>query len=93
MLQLTESISKRRIKSLGYTTAQFERMYLNALTARVPQKAARILLVDDVLTRGSTVSQALRAIRRERPETTVVVATAGQMIVKDTVIEDSGFKA
>ena len=93
MLQLTESISKRRMKSLGYTTAQFERMYLNALTARVPQKAARILLVDDVLTRGSTVSQALRAIRRERRETTVVVATAGQMIVKDTVIEDSGFKA
>ena len=93
MLQLTESISKRRMKSHGYTTAQFERKYLSTLTASVPRSAARILLVDDVLTRGSTVSQALRAIRRERPETRIVVATAGQMIVKDTVIDDRGFKA
>ncbi|MDE0534620.1 MAG: hypothetical protein OXI01_24690 [Albidovulum sp.] len=93
MLQLMERISKRRMTSLGYTTAQFEGMYLNALTARVPRTEARILLVDDVLTRGSTASQALRAIHREQPETTVVVATAGQMIVKDAVIEDSGFKA
>ncbi|MDE0001133.1 MAG: hypothetical protein OXQ29_00365 [Rhodospirillaceae bacterium] len=92
MLKLTKSISKRRMQSLGYTPAQFEGRYLNALTARVPRSATRILLVDDVLTRGSTVSQALRAIRRKRPETQVVVATAGQMIVKDSVIEDSGFK-
>lgn len=92
MLQLTESISKRRMLSLGRTVAEFERAYERALQARVPADARRILLVDDVLTRGSTVAQGLKSIRREQPGVTAVVATAGQMILKEAVVDDGGFR-
>ena len=37
------------------------------------------------------VAQALRAIREQQPEAVVVVATAGQMIVKEAVVDDAGF--
>ena len=92
MLQLTESISKRRMLSQGRTVAEFERAYDRALRATVPADARRILLVDDVLTRGSTVAQALKSLRREQPAVTIVVATAGQMILKEAVVDDGGFK-
>ena len=93
MLRLSASVSKRRMLSQGRTTAQFESRYRSALHAHVPTDAERILLVDDVLTRGSTVAQALKAIRGQQPRATAVVATAGQMIVKEAVVDDSGFKA
>ena len=93
MLSLSSSISKRRMQAEGYTPVQFESRYRQALQAEVPADAVRILLVDDVMTRGSTAAQALRAIREQRPEAAVVVATAGQMIVKEAVINDRGFKA
>ena len=92
-LELTASISKRRMLSAGGTTAQFERRYWDALRAQIPADTGRILLVDDVLTRGSTVAQALKAIRGQQPKATVVVATAGKMIVKEAVVDDSGFRA
>ena len=93
MLRLTENASKRRMMSQRYTTAQFENTYSNALRADVPLDADRILLVDDVMTRGSTVAQALKALRRQKSDAKVVVATAGRMIVKEAVLEDSGFTA
>ena len=93
MLKLTESVSKRRMRKQGHTTAQFEKIYLNALEVNIPPDADKILLVDDVMTRGSTVAQALKAIYRQRSETTVVVATVGQMIVRETVLKDGGFRA
>ena len=93
MLTLTSSVSKRRMQAEGYTVPQFERRYRGALQARVPPDANCILLVDDVMTRGSTAAQALGAIREQRPATAVVVATAGQMIVKEAVVDDQGFKA
>ena len=92
MLSLSSNVSKRRMLSQGCSPAQFERRYRGALQATVPADANRILLVDDVMTRGSTAAQALRAIRGQRPEAAVVVATAGQMIVKEAVVDDSGFK-
>ncbi|MCY3791461.1 MAG: hypothetical protein OXH63_22025 [Gemmatimonadetes bacterium] len=92
MLSLSSSISKRRMQAEGYSPAQFERQYCQALQAEIPADAVRILLVDDVMTRGSTAAQALCAIREQRPETAVVVATAGQMIVKEAVVNDRGFK-
>ena len=89
MLCLSSSVSKRRMQ--GYTPARFEQRYREALQATVPADAERILLVDDVMTRGSTAAQALRAISVQRPEAAVVVATAGQMIVKEAVDDDRGF--
>ena len=93
MLSLSASISKRRMKAAGYTTAQFEKRYRKALVAKVPADARRILLVDDVMTKGSTVAQALEVIRAQLSETAVVVVTAGQMIVKEAVVDDNGFKS
>ena len=93
MLQLTRSVSKRRMISVGYTTPQFEHRYLHSLEAKVPEDANKVLLVDDVMTRGSTVAQAIEAIRKQRRKTSVVVATAGQMIVMESVVDESGFKA
>ena len=91
MLSLLSSVSKRRMQADGYSPAQFERRYLEALRATVPADAERILLVDDVMTRGSTAAQALRRIGEQQPEASVVIATAGQMIVKEVVVNDSGF--
>ncbi len=93
MLRLTENVSKRRMQSQGCTTAKFENTYSNALRADVPLDADRILLVDDVMTRGSTVAQALKVLRRQKSDAKVVVATAGRMIVKEAVLKDSGFRA
>ena len=93
MLHLTSSISKRRMQAEGHTVSQFETHYREALQANVPEDAERILLVDDVMTRGSTVAQALETIQEQRPETSIVVATAGQMIVKEAVVEERGFKS
>jgi hypothetical protein len=93
MLRLCESVSKRQMLSQGCTIAEFEDEYSNALRADVPANTTRILLVDDVLTRGSTVAQAIDAIRAQRPKVKVVVATAGQMIVKEVVVDDSGFRS
>ena len=94
MLRLTEPVAKRRMQQLpGYTPYRFERKYREALRATVPDNARSVLLVDDVITRGSTVSQAIAAIREQRPDTEVAVATAGQMILKESVVDDSAFKA
>ena len=90
MLELTQAVSKRRMTA--YTPKRFEKSYAQSLRALVVPDAERILLVDDVMTRGSTVAMALDAIHNEYREITVVVATAGQMIVKGAVDEDSGFK-
>ena len=91
MLSLSLSVSKRRMQADGYTVAQFEGRYREALLAKVPADGRRILLVNNVITRGSTAAQALRAIREQQPEAVVVVATAGQMIMKEAVVDDAGF--
>lgn len=49
------------------------------------QGAARVLVVDDVCTHGSTVTVIAKALRGVEPATEVVVATAGQMVVKQAV--------
>ena len=92
MLRLTRAVSKRQLLSEGYTTPYFEYKYRTALRADVPDEANRILLVDDVMTRGSTAAQAVDLIRETRPGTHVVIATAGQMIVKEVVVDDGGFR-
>ena len=91
MLKLSDNVSKRRMQTAGSTPAQFESRYLESLVANVPTDADRILVVDDVMTRGSTAAQALRAIEVCRPGTEVVIVTAGQMIVKEAVRVTRGF--
>ena len=92
MLELTYGISKRRMAAAGHTMAQFEQAYAAALRARVPSDARRILLVDDVLTRGSTAAMAVNAIQADaQTNLSLVVATVGQMIVKPVVVQSSGF--
>jgi len=92
MLGLSRSISKRSMQSCGHTTAKFEMKYRKALVVNdLPNDTRKVLLVDDVMTRGSTAAQALGAIRERNPEIRVVVATAGQMIVKAVVVDKSGF--
>ena len=92
MLSLSTSISKRRMLNHGFTVAQFEKRYREALQANIPDDAKRILLVDDVITKGSTIAQALETIQTVRPCIAIVVATAGQMIVKEAVVHSEGFR-
>ena len=92
ILRLVGRVSKRRMLAGGCTITEFEHRYSSALRAEVSPDAERVLLVDDVSTRGSTVAQAIRVISEQQPQANIVVATAGQMIVKEVVIDDSGFK-
>ncbi|MXZ55572.1 MAG: phosphoribosyltransferase [Gammaproteobacteria bacterium] len=92
MLMLSSSVSKRRMQAAGFTVPQFEYEYGKSLELDIPDNVNRILLVDDVITRGSTVAQALDAIAKKQPDVEVVVATVGRMIVKEAVLDDQGFK-
>jgi len=92
MLTMSRNIPKRTMQSCGHTPAQFEENYRKALLVHdVPNDTRKVLLVDDVMTRGSTAAQALGAMHERYPEIRVVVATAGQMIVKDAISDKSGF--
>ena len=80
------------MQSGGYTVSEFERAYLDALaTQGTLHGAASVLLVDDVGTKGSTVSQAVRRLREISQDADIVIATAGQMIVKAAVESEEGF--
>ena len=92
MLTLSTGISKRRLLAAGYTASQFENLYCEALHAKVPISAERILLVDDVMTKGSTISQALLMLQEKSRNIKITVAIIGQMIVKEVVKDSRGFK-
>jgi predicted amidophosphoribosyltransferase len=90
LLKLTADVSKRRLLSLGGTQVQFEVSYLRAL--RVVEGISslnRILLVDDVCTRGSTLTCALNRILAAYPACKVVAATAAQMIIKWAIKDEA----
>lgn len=86
-LSLSEPISKRRMLSQGYFQRDIERKY--AATLMVDAAAAdyrRILVVDDVSTRGSTFKCAYDALRRSGGGTAGIgCCSAGLMIVTETV--------
>ena len=92
ILKLESNVSKRRMSSAGYTARQFERAYRSALHVEIPDDAQKLLLVDDVMTRGSTVAMALERLYESQSPLSVVVATAGQMIVKPVVVDEAGFR-
>ena len=90
-LSLSAPISKRRMLSQGFTATQFSmryRQYLQVDPAIADLR--RILLVDDAITRGLTLSVALAAIRAVSPEIDIVVASAAQMILTDVVADQNG---
>ncbi len=87
LLSLNREISKHRLRTtLGLSAVQFEALYSSALVIdhRV-KRFNQILLVDDVCTEGSTLSCAIKGLRRVNPKLEITVATAGQMIVKAAV--------
>jgi predicted amidophosphoribosyltransferase len=91
-LKLAAPISKRRMLAAGYTLSDFERKYQQLL--RVNEDVCglqRVLLVDDTVTRGSTIRCALAGLQRVEPRMAVVVASAGRMIIKAAVANEVGF--
>jgi predicted amidophosphoribosyltransferase len=90
-LELTGAISKRRMILQGFTPSQFKRRYGELL--KVDPRIInfkRILLIDDAITRGSTLSVAVAAIRSVAPDADIVVSSAVQMVVKDVVADQNG---
>lgn len=92
LLTLSEPISKRRMLAAGSTRSEFEHRYRQLLQVddRIGE-LERVLLVDDVITRGSTLSCAVWKLRQARSDLDVVAASAGQMIVKPAVASEEGF--
>ena len=91
LLTLDGPISKRRMLTQGYTKGQFMSRYRQLL--RVNPLIAdlnRIILLDDVITYGSTLSVAISAIKEVNPAIEIIVAAAGQMVVKDAVMDQNG---
>jgi hypothetical protein len=93
VLSLNRAISKRQLFSLGYTRRDFEDAYYKALSVggRVTSYQ-RLLLLDDVCTEGTTLRCALQRIREVHPSCEVSAVTAGQMIVKAVVRDESGLR-
>jgi predicted amidophosphoribosyltransferase len=93
-LSLNRSISKRRMLSAGCTRRDFEAAYYAALS--VSDKITsfnRVLLLDDVCTVGTTLRCALSRIQEVNPSCEVTAVTAGQMIVKAVVRNESSLRA
>lgn len=91
VLSLNGPISKRRMQAQGYTPTQFMNRYRQLLAIN-PAVAdlRRIVLLDDVITRGSTLSVAISAIRQVNPQIEIVAAAAGQMILTAVVADQNG---
>lgn len=89
-LSLNTPVSKRRLLSAGYSYAGFERRY--AASLRVGSSIAsvrRILIVDDVCTRGGTLKVICSAIWRVNSTAEIALAVGAQMIVKAAVRDES----
>jgi hypothetical protein len=90
-LSLVEPISKRRMLAQGHTPTQFKARYRRFLQVdSAVGNLRRIILLDDVITKGSTLSVAVSAIKTVNPEIEIVVAAAGQMIVMAVVADQNG---
>lgn len=91
-LRLVRPVSKRAMIAEGYTPSQFEAEYYDALEVSDDLSGfTTVLLVDDVATKGSTLTQAARRLWDVFPDLEIVATTAGQMIVKAVVSSEEGF--
>lgn len=83
---LSRPITKSRMRSAGASRGKFEAAYADALRTHASlAERGSILLVDDVCTHGSTIRCALMAIKEASPGALVVAAAAGQMIMRESV--------
>jgi predicted amidophosphoribosyltransferase len=90
-LGLAGPISKRRMQAQGYTPTQFKARYRQLLQVHPAiARYDRILLLDDAITRGSTLAVTAAAIRAAAPEIDIVLASAAQMIVMEVVANQNG---
>ena len=89
-LSLSGPISKRRLIASGFRVQDFEQEYGDLLEVDPAIRGTkRILLVDDVCTNGSTLRVAARTIFGANADCDIVAATAGQMIMKAVVANES----
>jgi hypothetical protein len=89
-LRLERAFSKKAAMAAGATPSGFERDYVAA--PEIPDGVAvpdRVLLVDDVCTKGSTLRSAWLKLRERNPGCVAAAATAGQMILKHLVRDES----
>jgi predicted amidophosphoribosyltransferase len=86
-LALTMPIGKRRLGAPD--PAYFEAQYLKCLelVAPLPDRG-RVLIVDDVCTKGSTLRTCATFLRRHYPSLSISVAAAGLMVRRPVVIHD-----
>jgi len=90
-LTLAGAISKRRMENQGFTSTEFQQRYRQLLVIDPAIALARkILLVDDVITRGTTLAVITSAIKTLAPNVEIVCAAAGQMVIKAAVADDRG---
>jgi predicted amidophosphoribosyltransferase len=87
LLTLDRPISKRALmRDAGLNEDEFEAAYRDALDVDDEQDAPqRALLVDDVCTKGSTLTAAYQVLQDAFPGVQVVAVTAGQMTVRAVV--------
>ena len=89
VLSLRAPISKRQFLSAGLSRFQFEYRYHQLLQVdNCIRQYARILLLDDVCTQGSTLDCALRRLRETHSHSKLTATTAGQMILKSVVTDE-----
>ncbi|MGY1728359.1 ComF family protein [Geodermatophilus sp. SYSU D01062] len=88
-LALMAPKGKRASQNAGESPAQFREDY-SALLAVSPDLASleRIIIVDDVCTRGNTLAAVGTALRSAGVDAELVAATAGQMTVQRAVADD-----
>lgn len=85
VVSLDRAISKRALDTTKY---DFEMQYDAALNlSDEAETIQRALVVDDVCTWGSTLNTVASALRRANPAMEIVLATAGQMVVKNAVAD------
>src|SRR5262249_32550811 len=90
-LSLRRPISKRALLADGVGAVDFERLYRDALEVDAAFSGEAVLLVDDVCTKGSTLTQAARALRDAGAKRLVAV-TAGQMILRRVVLSEADIR-
>jgi hypothetical protein len=85
-LQLHREISKR---ALGVGAQEFERRYAEALSCSgIRPNPKRVIVIDDVCTKGSTLAVATHAIHGRYPECEVALATAAQMTIAEAIADE-----
>lgn len=92
LLSLKKPISKRCMKKDDPTLRKFREKFEELLSVEDLELGKwKVLLVDDILTTGSTVSVAIKKLKNSVPGIEIKVATIGLFIVKDLVQDCSSF--